>query len=79
MPRWIHRCGGVPSCHEPRVAPDVMNPNRDRAVDVRRRALADQIDGLEQLVAAGRDEAHISDRLLHTRAELNVLESLPAR
>ena len=56
-----------------------MNPNQNRAVDVRRRALVDQVDGLERLIADGRDEPHISDRLLHTRAELAVLVALPDR
>lgn len=47
-----------------------MNPNQDRAVAVRRRALADQVDGLEQLIAAGRDEPHQTQRLADTRAEI---------
>jgi aryl carrier-like protein len=54
-----------------------MNPNRDRAVDVRRRALADQIDGLERLIAAGLDEAHVVERLGHTRIELAELGATP--
>ncbi|MCJ7780253.1 MAG: hypothetical protein MUQ27_05460 [Acidimicrobiia bacterium] len=46
-----------------------MNPNRDRAVDVRRQAISDQIEGLERLIAAGRDEPHQRQRLTDTRAE----------
>ncbi len=47
-----------------------MNPNRHRAVELRRRALTDQIAGLEAQVAAGDDRVHVADRLVHTRAEL---------
>ena len=54
-----------------------MNPNRDLAVDVRRRALADQIDDLEQRIAARGDEAHIVERLGHTRIELADLGPTP--
>jgi len=56
-----------------------VNPNRDHAVDVRRRALVDQVDGLEQLIAAGQDAAHIAQRPADTRAELERIESLSAR
>ena len=77
--RPLSRRGCAPSCHSRPVASDAMNPNRDRAIDIRRRALADQVDGLEQLIAAGRDEPHIAQRLLDTRAELERLESLPAQ
>jgi len=51
-----------------------MNPNRHRAVEIRRRAITDQIEGLERVVAAGRAETHHNDRLEHTRAELAQLE-----
>jgi hypothetical protein len=50
-----------------------MNPNRHRAVDLRRRALTDQIAGLESQIAGGDDRRHVADRLLHTRAELDCL------
>ena len=54
-----------------------MNPNRHRAVEIRRRAITDQIEGLEREVAAGRAETHHADRLEHTRAELAQLEIHP--
>ena len=57
----------------------VMNPNRERAVDVRRRALVDQVDGLEQLIAAGHSEPRQTQRLADTRAELVKLEAVPGR
>jgi hypothetical protein len=55
-----------------------MNPDRDRAVEMRCRALVDQIDGLEKLIACGRDETHIVERLADTRSELVRLEALTA-
>jgi hypothetical protein len=56
-----------------------MNPNQDRAVDVRRLALVDQVDGLEQLIAAGHSEPRQTQRLADTRAELVKLEAVPGR
>jgi hypothetical protein len=56
-----------------------MNPDQHRASEVRRRALDDQIDGLEQRIAAGRDEPHVTQRLADTRAELGQLDSRPLR
>ena len=56
-----------------------MNPNRHHAVEMRRRAITDQIEGLEREVAAGRAETHHTDRLEHTRAELAQLEIHDAR
>ena len=50
-----------------------MNPNRSRAVDVRRQAISDQIEGLERLIAAGQDGEHHRQRLADSRAELMVL------
>ena len=47
-----------------------MNPDQHLASEVRRRALVDQIDGLEKRIADGRDEQHVTERLVHTRAEL---------
>ena len=51
-----------------------MNPDRHRAVEIRRRVITDQIEGLEREVAAGRAETHHTDRLEHTRAELAQLD-----
>ncbi len=51
-----------------------MNPNRDGAVETRRKALVDQIDGLEQRSADGRDEPHVRRRLADSKAEFAVLE-----
>jgi hypothetical protein len=56
-----------------------MNPDSDRAVETRRRALVDQIDGLEKLIAGGRNEPHIIERLADTRSELATLEAITAR
>jgi hypothetical protein len=40
--------------------------------------LADQIDGLQKLIAGGRDEPHIIERLADTRSELATLEAVTA-
>jgi hypothetical protein len=56
-----------------------MNPDSDRAVETRSRALVEQIDGLEKLIAADRNESHIIERLADTRGELVRLEALTAR
>jgi hypothetical protein len=56
-----------------------MNPDSDRAVETRSRALVEQIDGLEKLIAADRNESHIIERLADTRRELVRLEALTAR
>ena len=50
-----------------------MNPNRSRAVDVRRQAISDQIEGLERRIAAGQDGEHHRQRFADSRAELMVL------
>lgn len=52
-----------------------MNPNRHRAVEIRRRALVDQVQGLLHRAASGRAERHIDRRLRDTRAELAELEA----
>jgi hypothetical protein len=51
-----------------------MNAGSDRAVETRRPTLVDQIDGLEQRIADGRDEPHLTERLADTRAELSRLQ-----
>jgi hypothetical protein len=56
-----------------------MNLDSDRAVETRSRALVEQIDGLEKLIAADRNESHIIERLADTRSELVRLEALTAR
>ena len=60
-------------CLTLRVASDTMNPNRHRATELRRRAIEDQIAGLERLVAAGQSEPHQTQRLADTRAEFVTL------
>jgi hypothetical protein len=52
-----------------------MNPSRHRAVDVRRRALGDQIAGLEAQIAGGDNREHVAERLGDTRIELASLEA----
>ena len=52
-----------------------MNPNRNRAVDIRRRALIDQVQGLCHRAASGSAESHTDRRLQDTRAELAELEA----
>jgi hypothetical protein len=52
-----------------------MNPNRHRAVETRREALEDQVEGLERWVAAGRSEPHIAARRGDTHTELAHLEA----
>jgi hypothetical protein len=64
--------------HSRRVRSGCMNPDSDRAVEMRRRALADQVDGLEKLISAGRNESHIIERLADTRSELATLEGVTA-
>ncbi len=54
-----------------------MNPDSDMAVEVRRRALVDQIDDLEKRIADGRDGPHVTKRPADTRIELGALSSLP--
>ncbi len=56
-----------------------MNPNQDRAVDIRRRALADQVDGLEQRISGGRDDRDLARLLKHTRSEIADLETVGHR
>ncbi len=56
-----------------------MNPNRHRAVDLRRRALTDQIAGLEAQIASGDDRVHVAERLADTGAELAALDDRPSR
>jgi hypothetical protein len=51
-----------------------MNPDQHRASEVRRRALVDQIDGLEQRISDGRNELHVTKRLSDTRIELAELQ-----
>ncbi|MGB9359535.1 MAG: hypothetical protein WCC01_13370 [Acidimicrobiia bacterium] len=51
-----------------------MNPNRNRAVEVRRRALIDQVQGLYHRASSGHAEPHIDRRLRDTWAELAELE-----
>ena len=51
-----------------------MNPNRHRAADLRRRAIEDQIQGLERLIDAGEAGEHHRRRLADTRVELASLE-----
>jgi hypothetical protein len=41
---------------------------------VRRRALVDQIDGLEKRISDGRNELHVTKRLADTRIELEGLQ-----
>ena len=67
-----------PSCHRLRVASDAMNPNRDRTVETRRRALKEQVEGLERWIAEGRDEVHVTQRLADTRTELQHLDARSA-
>jgi len=55
-----------------------MNLDSDRAVETCSRALVEQIDGLEKLIACGRDEPHITERLADTRSELATLEGVTA-
>jgi len=52
-----------------------MNPNRHRALEIRRRALVDQLQGLRHQAASGIDEPHDDRRLRDTRAELAELEA----
>ncbi len=51
-----------------------MNPNRHRAIGLRRRALEDQNAGLTLAAAGG--EAHVAARLDDTRLELSALGAL---
>ena len=46
-----------------------MNPNRHRASDLRRRAIVDQIAGLEHMIADGTAGEHHRLRLADTRTE----------
>ena len=55
-----------------------MNPNRHRAVEIRRRAIIDQIEGLERMVADGPHQVHLARRLEHTLAELDRIGIHPA-
>ena len=72
---WIPGSGYAASVSPPAGSVRCMNPNRHRAVEIRREALRNQVEGLEQWVAAGRSEPHVVDRLEHTRAELANLET----
>ena len=50
-----------------------MNPNRHRAADLHRRALTDQIAGLEVQIRGGDDREHVAERLADTRVEMEQL------
>jgi hypothetical protein len=66
--------GCVPLCHGHPVASDVTNPDQHQASEVRRRALVDQIVGLEMRISDGRNELHVTKRLADTCIELEGLQ-----
>jgi hypothetical protein len=73
-PPYPQRCWCVPRCHRRPVASVTMNRDQHRATEVRRRALVDQIDGLER--AGRRDESHVTHRPPDTSTESTDLEAV---
>ena len=67
--RWV-RSIGERTRHSWAIPFRDMNPNRDRAVETRIRALADQVEGLTRESANERNEVYVDRRLRDTRTEL---------